>query len=236
MMKHFTEILEDIKNTGAEIEKLQADEKRLYDELDLIADLRERYTKRLAMMERINETANRAIDLKIARELMKNNACVALYHDVLPVALEVLQKYSGKPYGDKTRDKIAQEVKARTGSRAYIGSRYGNDEINIYPDVFGNTYNITCGPHPNANREKQEHLLHGNKINPLPFESLALWYIPTNYIDDVPAAVEELKRLRAAAVEKQKELATICSAYNSIARGGLAHIYNDKAIFDRFTL
>lgn len=235
-MKHFTEILEDIKNTGAEIEKLEAEEKRLYDALDLIADLRERHTKRLAMMERINETANRAMDLKIARELMKNNACVALYHDVLPVVLEVLQKYSGKPYGDKTRDKIAQEVKARTGSRAYIGSRYGNDEINIHPDVFGNTYHITCGPHPNANRDKQEYLLNGNKINPLPFESLALWYIPTNYIDDVPAAVEELKRLRAAAVEKQKELATICSAYNSIARGGMEHIYKDKSIFDRFTL
>lgn len=235
-MKHFTEILEDINNTGEEIKKLEAEEMRLYDALDSIADRRERYAKRLSMMERINETANRAMDLKIARELMKNNACVALYHDVLPVVLEVLQKYSGKPYGDKTRDKIAQEVKARTGSRAYIGSRYGNDEINIYPDVFGNAYNITCGPHPNADREKQEYLLNGNQINPLPFESLALWYIPTNYIDDVPAAVEELKRLRAAAVEKQKELATICSAYNSIARGGMEHIYKDKSIFDRFTL
>lgn len=235
-MKHFTEILEDIKNTGAEIEKLEAEETRMYDELDSIDDLRERHAKRLSLMDRISETVERIMNLKIARELMKNNACVALYHDVLPVVLEVLQKYSGKPYGEKTEKKIADTIHEKTGCRAYIRSRYGNDEICIYPDVFGNTYNITCGPHPNADREKQEHLLNGNKINPLPFESFSLWYIPTNYIDDIPAAVEELKRLRAAAVEKQKELATICSAYNSIARGSMEHIYKDKAIFDRFTL
>lgn len=235
-MKNFAEILEDIKNTGAEIDTLNTEETRLHDEWAHLYDLRERHEKHLSLLDRINETATRAMDLKIARELMKNNACVALYHDVLPVVLEVLQQYAGKPYGEKTEKKIADTIHEKTGCRAYIRSRYGNDEICIYPAVFGNTYNITCGPHPNADREKQEHLLNGNKINPLPLESFSLWYIPTNYIEDIPAAVEALKRLRAAAVEKQKELATICSAYNSIARGGIEHIYKDKVICDRFTL
>ena len=235
-MKHFAEILEDIKNTGAAIDTLKAEETHLHNEWANLDDLRTKHEKRLSLLDRINDTAARTMDLKIACELMKNNACVALYHDVLPVVLEVLQKYAGKPYGEKTEKKIADTIHEKTGCRAYIRSRYGNDEICVYPDVFGNTYNITCGPHPNADREKQEHLLNENKINPLPLESFSLWYIPTNYIDDIPAAVAELKRLRASAVEKQKELATICSAYNSIARGGMEHIYKDKAICDRFTL
>lgn len=235
-MKHFAEILEDINAIGNEIDAAQAEENALNARWMDLDDLREKHAAHQSLLDNIAAVAARIVDLKIARELMKNNACVALYHDVLPVVLEVLQKYKNKPYGEKTEKKIADEIQARTNCRAYIRTRYGNDEICIYPSVFGNTYNITCGPHPNVDREKQEYLLSGNKINPIPFESFSLWYIPTNYIDDIPAAVAELKRLRAEAVSKQKELATICSAYNSIARGGLEHIYKDKAIFERFIL
>lgn len=234
-MKHFPEILDDIKTISAEIEAAEAEEKRLTASWSGLDDIRARHDAHMQLAQRISDAAARANDLRIMRRLLQNNARVALYHDVLPVVLEVLQKYAGKPYGDKTRDKIAQEVKARTGSRAYIGSRYGNDEINIYPDVFGNAYNITCGPRVTAVKDEQPRLLNGNRIQPQPFDVFSLWYIKTNYVDDVPAAVAELKRLHALAFEKQEKLGRICSEFNAIACDGIEHIYKDKPIFSRFT-
>lgn len=237
-MKHFNEIMEELKANAAEISTAEAEETKLHLAWMNVDDYEEKLEKFHALEEKIAAISAHVVDLKIARELMKNNACVALFHDALPVVLEVLQKYNGKPYGEKTEKKIADEIQEKTGARAYIRSRYGTDEISIYPIGVcgGNDFNITCGPRPNADREKQEHLLNGNKINALPFESFTLWYIHNDYIEDIPAAVEELKRLRALAVEKQNELGKICGAYNAIARAGLSPIYKDKAIYERFAL
>lgn len=232
-MKHFPEILEDIKATFNAIKAAEAEENILDNEWANIVDIKERHARRLELEKAISAAAERANDLRIMHKLLQNNARVALYHDVLPVVLEVLQKYAGKPYGEKTRAKIAQEVQEKTGARAYIGTNYGHDEINIYPDVFGNVYNITCGPHVTAVKDEQPRLLNGNRIQPQPFDVFSLWYIKTNYVDDVPAAVAELKRLYAQAVAKQEELASICSAFNAYAVTGIESICQDKRIYSR---
>lgn len=234
-MKKFIEILQEIKKTGEAIRAAEANEKRLVDSFIKMEDIKSRIAKKRAVEREMMENSENIKNLKIARKILQNNAKIALFHDVLPVALEILAKYSGKPYGEKTRQKISDEVKEKTNCRFYIGSRYGSHSFEVYPvDGFGSAYNISCGKEYTNGSKKP--LLEDNKIQLVTFDEIALYYISREYVENVPQRVEELKVIYKEAVAKQKELEVVCSRYNSLAVGDLAHIYHDKRIYENMEI
>lgn len=234
-MKKYIEILEEIKRTGEAIRAAEARENELVESYMKVCDIREHHEARKAVEGEIMENSEHKKDLQITIKILKNNAKVALFNDVLPVALEILKKYSGKPYGEKTREKISDEVKAATNCRFYIGSRYGSHSFEIYPvNAFGNDYNISCGTeYANGNKKP---LLIDNKIQLVTFDEIELYYISREYVEDIPHRVEELKTIYAEAVAKQKELDAICSKYNSLAVGDIQSIYKDEPIYENMRI
>lgn len=234
-MKKFIEILEEIKQTGEAIRAAEANEKRLVDSFIKLEDIKSRIARKRAVEHEMMENSENIKNLKITMKILKNNARVALFYDVLPVALEILAKYSGKPYGEKTRQKISDEVKEKTNCRFYIGSRYGSHSFEVYPvGGFGNDYNISCGTeYVNGNKKP---LLIDNRIQLVTFDEIELYYISREYVENVPQRVEELKALYNEAVAKQKELESVCSRYNSLAVGDLAHLYHDKQIYENMEI
>lgn len=228
-MKKYIEIIEEIKRTGDAIQAAEIRKNELVESYMKICDIRKRYEAKKAIESEVNENTKHKTDLRITMKILKNNAKVALFNEVLPLALEVLKKYNGKPYGEKTKEKISNEVKAATNCRFYISSRYGSQSFEVYPaNTFGNDYNISCGTKYTDGNKKQ--LLIDNKIQPVIFDEIELYYVSPDYVEDIPHRVEELKALYAEAVAKQKELATICSEYNSLAVGDIQSIYKDKSI------
>lgn len=206
-MKKFAEILDDIKQTSEAIKAAKTQENEML------------------------ENSERKKNLDLTRKILKNNAKIALFNEVLPVALETLAKYSGKPYGEKTRRKISDEIKEKTGCRFYIESHYGSQSFEIYPvKCCGSDYNISCGTDYTDGCKKP--LLINNKIQLVTFEELALYYTSREYVEDVPRRVEELKNIYIEAVAKQKELKYICDCYNLLAVGDIQHIYYDKHIYE----
>lgn len=234
-MKKFVEILEEIKQANKALQAAEANEKQLVDSFVKLEDIKNRIAKKKAVENEMNENSENIKNLKITIKILKNNARVALFYDVLPVALEILAKYSRKPYGEKTRQKISDEVKEKTNCRFYIGSRYGSHSFEVYPaDGFGNDYNISCGTeYTNGNKKP---LLIDNKIQLVTFDEIGLYYISREYVENVPQRVDELKAIYKEAVTKQKELEAICSQYNTLAVGNLAHIYHDKRIFENMEI
>lgn len=227
-MKTFKEIMQDIKSARMQLEESKATEKALTDKWLSEYDREKRketykdYTQDLIKAEKATK------NLSLTIKFMQNNARIALFHDVMPVLLDILSKYKGKPYGEKTREKIAKELEERIGARAYIGTRYDTDEIRIYPsNSFGNTYTITVGTKPN------EHVLIDNKIQLLPLESFSIWYINSRYFEDIQAAIVEMETLYNKAYSMQKELDSVCSAFNKYAVEGIESIYCDKRIYER---
>ena len=234
-MKKFTDILQEIKQTNTAIKAAEAKEKQLIDSFIKLEDMKSKIAGKKAVDAELVENQEHIKNLKITVKLLKHNATVALYHEVLPVAVEVLNKYKGKPYGEKTRHKIADEIKEKTNCLVYIAQSYSSQSITIWEtSVYGNDYNITCGT-PYINGE-QKPLLVDNKIQPVNVEDITLWYMSNEYIEDVPQRVEDLKTLYREAVEKQKELAAICSRYNDMAVGNLPHIYQDKRIYENMDI
>lgn len=230
-MKLYVEILKEIKRTNEKIRAAKAREIELVESYKKVYDLIERHQARQAVENEMIENQQQQKDLELSRMILKNNAKIALFNEVLPVALEILKKYSGKPYGEKTREKIAEEVKAATNCRFYISTRYNSYSFEVYPvNTFGNDYNISCGTeYTNGNNKP---LLIDNKIQIVTFDEIALYYISRDYVEDIPYRIKELKRLYKEAVAKQKELETICNCYNTLAVGNIPHIYKDKNIYE----
>ena len=233
-MKTFKEIMKQIETTFDMIDKSKENEKRLEAEWMKETDRMKRHEIRKGLEAEWSKAEETTRDLYLTVRLLQNNARVALFHDVMPVLLEVLAKYKGKPYGEKTREKIAKEVEERTGARAYIGTKYNQDCISIFPACgFGNTYSITAGPKYNSETKEHDRMLIDNKIQVLPLECFEVWYIRSEYFEDIPAAVAEMKEHYKKAVEMQKELSKICSAFNKYAVEGIESIYCDKKIYER---
>ena len=232
-MEKFANILAEIDKTREAIKTAKAKEDELVDHYMIMSDLKERCEAKKATENDMIKISEKKQDLQIALKILQNNAKIALFNEVMPVALEVLSKYNGKPYGTKTKQKISDEVKEKTNCRFYISSRYDSDSFDIYPSDASNEYNINCGTDYTTGSKKQ--ILIDNKIQPVKFEEVQPYYISREYITDIPQRVETLKSLYKEAVAKQEELKAICDNFNKLAVG-INHIYYDERLYKNIEL
>ena len=234
-MKKFIDILKEIEQTHGAIKAAEVKENELIENCMKIDDVKERYEARKAAENDMMKASAEKKDLQITLKILKNNARIALFNEVLPVALEVLKNYSGKPYGEKTRQKISDEVKEKTNCRFYINARWDSYSFDIYPvDGFGNDYNITCGSKYTDGGRKP--LLVDNKIQIVTFDEIELYYISREYVEDIPQRVEDIKAAYAGAVAKQEELKAACDRFNALAVGDIENICSDKHIYTNMTI
>lgn len=228
-MKTYKEILKDIEKARANKSAAEKRQNVIIDEIHGAPDLLSKKEARSAAADELKKVSEKILDLNIAIKLLKNNARVALFNELKPVISETFNKYAGKPYGEKTRAKISDEIHARTGCRCYIYAEYLHSQrIEIYSG--SNDYNITVG-YPGNSEQK---LLIDNKVQAVDPEQLQLYYIKREYFDDIPAAIKAMKKAYKKALEKQKELETICEQFNFYAVDGIERIYKDKYICPTF--
>ena len=229
-MKKFNAIIREVKQTQQNINGLEEKAKQLRNTYLNIKDIKERHEKMRNVENELMSLEENKKDLQITIKILNSNAKIALYNEVFPVVLEVLEKYKNKPYGPKTEQKIRDEIKEKTNCGFYISVRYSSQEYHIYPLEFtNNDYNIECGT--KFVNGKQKKLLDDNKIQVPELNDLTIYYSSKEYIDNIPKRIKELKKLYKKAYEKQQELEKICSEYNNLAVGSIKNIYKDKHIY-----
>lgn len=230
-MKTFNEIQKDIEKAYQTIKENNKKIDELVDTYSNIMGFKEKIAQKRAVEKDMCKLNEEIKGLTITIKILNNNAKIALFNEVMPQALEVLAKYKNKPYSPKTEQKIKDEIKEKTNCSFYINERYNSQEYHIIPLEFsGNTYNIECGP--KFENGEQKKLLINNKIQVVEFEELSLYYTSKEYIENIPQRIKQLKKLYKKAVEKQKELDTVCGEFNSLAVGNIEHIYSDKRIYE----
>lgn len=227
-MKTYNEILKDIEKAKKALAAAQEKEKTIADKMRNESSILKRVELKKELATEIAKASEKTQDIKISIRFLNNNAKIALFNEVVPVIVATLEKYAGKPYGEKTRDAISNIIKEKTGCRCYISSRYTNSEINIYPDQYGRE--ITTGTKDGIK------ILIDNKIQPIKAEDLKLYYINNNYFDDIPAAIKAMKKAYKKAVEAQKIVEQYCDDFNFYAVDNIEHIYKDKRLYDKFTI
>lgn len=229
-MKKFNAIIKEVKQTQQKINELEEKTKQIRNTYKNIMDIKKRHEKMKTVENELMILEEKKKDLQITIKILNSNAKIALFNEVMPQVLEVLEKYKNKSYGPKTEQKIRDEIKEKINCSFYISSRYSSQEYHIIPLEFSNNdYNIECGTKYIDGKQKK--LLEDNKIQVPGLNDLTLYYSSKEYIDNIPKRIKELKRLYKKAYEKQKELEKICSEYNSLTVGSIKNIYKDKNIY-----
>lgn len=168
---------------------------------------------------------------KIRAEILRENLKAAIFEMLKPIIWETLKKYDGKPYGDKTREKIAEETKTACGYRVYFGERYGSGEIKAYNAAsYNNADNIAIYAHnvPIFSGELKNRLR-----EPLETEKAAfsVAYEKARYTEpeQIDAAINAIIAAHKAAEEAEKAYNAAVARYNDLrpnANEAAKTIYN----------
>lgn len=140
-MKKLKEIKKQLEENRAGIESMTAEIMKLDYTEERIAEaqengffnnptLKEYHEAAKANADRIAELSNNIFIAEVATRIIQTNARVALIAEAMPVILKACEKYNGKPYGEKTADKIRAEVRAAGYGFYFEG--YKNSRLVIY--------------------------------------------------------------------------------------------------------
>lgn len=220
-MKKYSELMEDIRAELKKIEALktevEAATNQLFDSVtweDIKRTCAEREEKKakLAALEESKKDA----ELKI--KYLKHNARISLFHEVAPVLLDVLKKYEGKPAGPKTKEKIMKEIKDLTGYSVWFGSDYG---LSYYASVSPGYHSYINSIEIKSDYKAVKMIDEENRFRCPAAEDLYISGVKMKYFENPEAAVQEAKKARLIAIEKEKEFRKACAAFNEFAIDGI---------------
>lgn len=172
--------------------------------------------------------SNEAELLKIENKILKDNARRAYFAEVIPVVVEEFQKFKGKQYGDKTKEKISDACKARAGCAAYIHYQYSTAELCIVPlDKNGYSGTGMFGYKDLDVRMKNwtvggdgQKLLDNNRIQEFSADDLTICDCG-EYEEDVRARAELIKIQFSEVKKAWDQYNAACSAYNRLVPSGM---------------
>ena len=136
-MKNYLDIINDIRKNNETIKELEAKADAILKKPEIAAA--DAISEKVAIRKSITEEANAAaVDLYTEAENIKNTnsilaenvkASFAAY--VEPIIKDIMQPYTGKQYGPKTREKIHQEAK-KHNIAFYFDGYDGSYRLNVY--------------------------------------------------------------------------------------------------------
>lgn len=234
-MKKYTEILNEITAARAEMTDTAKAEKEIeraaFMEAAANGTTEEKETARAAFQaacDRLSEETKRNNDIKIKIEILKENAKQALFSEYIGTICEIWNKYENKPHGEKTAQKIRDEITSATGHRVYIGNKWGDAHITIYPGTKPHADEITICPIWNGN-EKQPALNENNKIIKLSPEKLRVCYCG-EYVENADDQMKALKQAHADALQALETYRAAIDKYNALTRGNMQRASDREGI------
>lgn len=227
-MKKYVEILEAITAARAGMVDTAKSEREFAREAMVIAhksgtdaEFDEAKAAYKAAEEKFAAECRHNEDLKMALEILKDNAAQAFFAESIGTICTVWNKYAGKPHGEKTSDKIRKELFLALGVRVWVGNKYDDASITCYFDFgskapFSDLEFLAI----RTNGEKNPALV-DNKIQPLSPDVFRVYNCGA-YVDDVPAHVQAIREAHEKALEAETAFANAVSAYNSLTRGNIS--------------
>lgn len=205
-------------------------------------EIREERQANAARVAELNEKTERAVnswrtkepfpedfatlgaELETAKKIgliLKNNYNHRLAADVLPALVEVLKKYNGKKYGEKTREKIGEEFQAMTGCGLYLEratfSRYCN-HAHIYEMRDG----YKRGEEIEFFTANAYIIINDNIIQAQPADAFKL-YDYSEYIENPAERVAELAEKKKELDDMRNAFNKAVDAYNALTVNGIDH-------------
>lgn len=177
-------------------------------------------------------TATAAADRAAAAlAIAAENVRAAWIAEYLPKICEVLNRYEGKKIGDKTKEKISDELYTATGCRVrVVFPEYGSDYLSVYgEDIFPRGLEIyrQYSPEDSKARDFRDE---GGKLKH--FDPEQLCGCSFDYIADPAAKLAELEKKLEAVKAARAALAAAIDEYNA-ASGSAFENLNEREISHR---
>ena len=226
--KTLAEIAEEIKSARVKIERIKYEIEKSENEFFALDDnTRTKYLldtpKADRIMRKWEEQRAEVAKLEKIALILRHNYRVALAALVLPAFLEILQKYGGKKAGEKTREKINEEMRTACGCSLWFERNYCSQKSEVVH--IGKTIreavngeNIDIYTKSRAVIIDEENTINGN----LTADSL---YINTGeYIDNPAQRLEEIEKARATVEEIKKQYNDAAEKYNNLIVQGFEKV------------
>lgn len=155
---------------------------------------------------------------KLRAAILRDNALRAFFEEIAPQAVEIFQKYSGKPYGEKTRRKIADEIHEKTGFYCYISANSYHSKMQFAAGETRApwTYDeMELSLYHGSENERRPLLDSKNKINMESADALQP-YDRRPYVEDPEEQAQKIEAAHKKALEAWETWSAAASAYNEL--------------------
>lgn len=154
---------------------------------------------------------------KLRAAILRDNARRAFFDEITPQAVEIFQKYAGRPYGEKTRRKIADEIHEKTGFYCYISANSYHSKMQFaagetrapwtYDEMELSLYH--------GNGDRPPLLDSKNKINMESADALRAYGL-REYVEGPDEQAEKIKAAHEKALAAWETWSAAASAYNEL--------------------
>lgn len=154
--------------------------------------------------------------------ILKNNYNHRLAADVLPALVEILKKYNGKKYGEKTQEKMREEFKAMTGCGLYLQRVSFSQKCN-HAKIYEMRDGYKRGEEIEFCTALNTYIINDdNIIQAQPADSFGL-YDYHEYIENPAERVAELAEKKKELDELRNAFNKAVDAYNALTVNGIDH-------------
>lgn len=177
------------------------------------------YIKACKTADRMNNAEQRCV---IKGYYLQNNAKIALFNEVLPVFVEIINRFKGKRYGEKTRLKISDEIQKKCGCRVFIETSY-HEQVAVYGL---NCHNVTfSGEYEDGEQKK---VLIDNVIQEVSVDDFSLDYINRTYYENIDEHIKRFEEIREQVNELHAKMKVLIDEYNNGVVDGVPSIKIDN--------
>lgn len=180
------------------------------------------YLKReKALMAKASAEERKNEESKIKIAVLTQNAKRAFFAENIGKICEIWNRYAGKKYGEKTAEKIREELTTATGAGVWISRNYNETKINIYLQRANG-----CAILPNNETEINAYIKDytptddENKIKPIDAGAVVLYWCGA-YVDDVPEHIRKFYEAREALKVAEENAKKAREVYNDLTRGNM---------------
>lgn len=221
--KTLAEIAEEIKSTRAKIEGIKDEiEKSENAFFALDENTRNKYIfdtpKADRIMRKWEEQRAEVKRLENLKKILQNNYYFTLFENLCPTLISVLKKYNGKRAGERTIEKMQNEIKEAAGVRVYFKRNTFTlkcETLEIYaPDI-----NITI-----YTKYRKPIIFEDNTINGEILADDLCIYGYFEYIENPTQRLEEIEEARATVEEIKKQYNNAAEKYNNLLVDGFEKV------------
>ena len=226
--KTLAAIAEEIKSTRAKIERIKDEIEKSENEFFALDDnARTKYLLDTPRADRImrkwEEQRAEVAKLEKIALILRHNYRAILAAQALPAFVEILKKYDGKKAGEKTREKISEEMRSACGCSLWFERDYNSqksDTAHICEIIrrTGNGEKIDIYTKNRAAIIDEENTIHGN------FTADDLRVYIGEYIDNPAQRLEEIAKARATVEEIKKQYNDAAEKCNNLLVEGFEKV------------